>query len=179
MAGSTPATSMPAAPRRVAMAAPSAGSLMNSLSQLTLIFMTWPSAELAQEAQVVVVVHADVIDAVAQHAQALHTHAEGPAAVAFRIYTAGFEHVGVYHPATQHLQPAGLLAHAAALAAAEEAADVHFRARLHEREEGGAETQLEVVLLEEALHEIREGAAQVRHAHALVHQEALHLVEHG
>src|SRR5579859_1807768 len=107
MAGSTAATSMPAARRRVAMAAPSAGSLMNSLSQLTLIFMPCPSAELAQEAQVVVVVHADVVDAVAQHPQAFHAHAEGPAAVAFRVDAAGLEHVGMHHAAAQHFQPAG------------------------------------------------------------------------
>src|SRR5690348_1489788 len=130
------------------MAWASSPSLMNSLSQSTLIFMGRASLELAQEAQVVVVVHADVVDAVAQHAQSLHADAEGPAGVALRVDLAGLEHVRVHHAAAQHLQPAGVLAHPAALAAAEHAADVHLRAGFHEGEVRRPEAQLEVVLLE-------------------------------
>src|SRR5579859_2348772 len=179
MAGVTDATSTPPEPSFRAMLWASSSSFTNSFNQLTLIFMCRASLELAQEAQVVVVVHADVVDAVAQHPQTLHADAEGPARVALGVDLAGLEHVGMHHAAAQHLQPAGVLAHTATGAAAEHAADVHFRARLHEREVRWPKTQLEFVLLEEALHELCEGAAQMGHAHALIHQQPLHLVEHG
>ena len=52
--------------------------------------------------------------------QPLDAHAEGEAAHPLRVVAHRAEDVRVHHPRAQHLEPAGLLAHPAALAAAEE-----------------------------------------------------------
>ena len=83
----------------------------------------------------------------------------------------------MHHAATHDFQPAGLLAHAAAVAAADHALDVHFGRGLGEGEEGRTEAHFEL-LLEEGAEEFLDGALEVGEADALVHQQAFHLVEH-
>src|ERR1041385_8827816 len=70
--------------------------------------------ELVQEAQVVFVEEADVVDAVAQHRHALHAHAEREAGVLLRVVADRFEHRGVDHAAAENFEPARVLARAAA-----------------------------------------------------------------
>jgi hypothetical protein len=93
------------------------------------------------------------------------------------------EDLGVDHPAAEELDPARVLADAAPRVRpvgphAEHAARVDLGARLDEGEVARAETHRRAGPVE-ALGEGREHALEVREADALVHQEALDLVEHG
>ena len=72
------------------------------------------SGKLLQEAQVVLVEQPDVVHAVLQHGDALHAHAEREAGDLFRVVADGLEHGRVHHAAAENLEPAGLLAGAAA-----------------------------------------------------------------
>src|SRR5690606_9215899 len=65
-----------------------------------------PSGKLPEEPHIVLEEGAQVVDAVAQHREALHAQAEGEAGVALRIDAAVAQHVRVDHAATQDLQPA-------------------------------------------------------------------------
>src|SRR5690606_30398065 len=134
-------------------------------------------AELRQEPQVVVEEQAQVIDAIAQHGQTLHAHAEGEALEFLGIDAGHAQHVRVHHAAAHDLQPAGLLADAAALAGAHHALHVDLGGWLGEREEGRTEAHAQR-LLEEHPQEFLDGALQIREADALVRQQAFHLVEH-
>ena len=74
--------------------------------------------ELLEEAQVVLVEQADVVDAVLQHRDALDAHAEREAGDLLRVVADRFEDRRMHHAAAEDLEPAGLLADAAARAAA-------------------------------------------------------------
>src|SRR5687768_17313717 len=85
--------------------------------------------ELSQEPQVVPVEEPEVVDAVAEHGDALRPHAEGEAAVLVGVYAAVHEHLRVDHPRAHDLQPACVLARPAARPAAPDAVyrQVHAR----------------------------------------------------
>ena len=87
-------------------------------------------------------------------------------------------HVGVDHAGAHDLQPAGVLARAAAGAAAQAAVHIHLDAGLGEREEVRAHADA-AVGAEELAREVSHGALQVGQGDALVDDEALDLVEHG
>ncbi len=70
-----------------------------------------------------------------------------------------------------------MLADAATFAAAEQATDIHFRARFDKRKIRRPEAQFQI-LLEEILQESGQDATQVRHADTLIHQQTFHLVKH-
>ena len=72
------------------------------------------SRELLEEAQVVLVEQADVVDAVLQHRDALDAEAEREAGDLLGVVADGFEHRRVHHAAAEDLEPAGVLADAAA-----------------------------------------------------------------
>ena len=72
--------------------------------------------ELAEEADVVFEVVAEVFDLPLEHGDALDAHTEGEAAVDFGIDAGGTEDVGVDHAAAENLEPAGTLADVAAFA---------------------------------------------------------------
>ena len=57
-----------------------------------------------------------------QHRDSFQTHTESEAAVLLRVYAGSFQNVGIHHPASQNLQPAGALADVASLAMADIAA---------------------------------------------------------
>jgi hypothetical protein len=94
---------------------------------------------------------ADVGDAVLDHGDALDAHAEGEAGDLFGVVgviggvelSAFFgdrgEDGGVDHAAAEELDPAGVLALAAALAAAEDAGDLDVGGGFGEGEEAGEE----------------------------------------
>ena len=86
------------------------------------------------------------------------------------------EHVGVDHAAAEDLEPAGVLAEAAALAPADAARDVDLAAGLCEREEVRAVAR-GALLAEHLADEVVERALEVAEGDALVHDEALDLVE--
>src|SRR5450631_2145801 len=105
--------------------------------------------ELLQKAHVAGVELADFADTVLHHGNAFDAHAKGEAADFFRVVGGllpGSEskHSGVDHATTEKLDPAGLLAFAAAAAATEDAADLHIGRGLGKREERGEEPGLDV-----------------------------------
>src|SRR5439155_15712027 len=108
--------------------------------------------DLLEEAEIVLVEHADVVHAVQTQRQALDADAEREAGVLLRVVPDGFEDGRVHHAAAEHFQPSGLLAQAAALAAASLAFDVELGRRLRVREEAGAEPRPDL-RVEEALGE--------------------------
>src|SRR3546814_11489974 len=65
-----------------------------------------PSGKLPEEPHVVVEEAAQVVDAVAQHREALHAQAEGEAGVALRVDADVAQHVRVPHAAAEQFQPA-------------------------------------------------------------------------
>ena len=146
------------------------------------------SGELFQKAHVSAVEVAYVGDAVLDHGDALDTHAEGEAGDLFGVvgvvvgvgFAALFgysgEDGGVDHAAAEELDPAGVLALAAALAAAEDAGDLDVGGWFGEGEEAGEETGFDVAA-EEGLHGVVEGALEVGEGDVGVDAEAFDLME--
>ena len=110
--------------------------------------------------------------------QTLKAHAERPAGIDRGVDAAALEDLRVDHAGAEHLDPALALAGGAACAVALVALNVHFAARLGEREVMGAEARDRVLAVELA-HDLVERALEVRHRNALVDGHALDLVEHG
>ncbi len=132
--------------------------------------------ELLQEAGVVLEVEADVVGLVLEHGHALDAESEGEAGVLLAVDAAVLEHVGIDHAAAEDLDPAGVLAERAALAAADVARHVHLRRRLGEGEEGGAQADAGL-LAEELLGEVEQRLLHVGEGDVLVDIQAFHLVE--
>src|SRR5690242_7036493 len=119
--------------------------------------------KLLQEPYIPLEQQLNVVNAVAQHGHPVGAHAEGEAADLGRVVTVlahELEHVGVHHAAAQQLDPAALLAGAAAFAPAEWAADLHVSAGLGEREERRIEPCLHR-RAEQRLHGVIERALQI------------------
>jgi len=147
-----------------------------SVFHLDMIQIPSSQLKLFQELQVVLEEQPQVVDAIFQHGDALHTHAEGEARVLLRVDAAGNEDVGVAHAATQNLNPTRVLADVAAFAATNVARDVHLRRGLGEGEIRRTETHLGA-LAEELLYEVIQGLLQVSKRHVLVDIQALYLME--
>ena len=137
-----------------------------------------PLAELAQEALVALIEQAHILDAVAQHGDALQADAKGKAGILVGIDAAHGQHLGVDHAAAQHLNPARALAHAAALAAAGDAGQIDLGARLGKGEEGGAEARFDIIAVQ-ALEQRVQRALQIAHVHVLIDHQTLDLMENG
>ena len=105
----------------------------------------------------------------AEHETALDPHAEREPGVHLGIDARGLQHVRVHHAAAAPLDPAR-----AALEGG--VPEVELGARLGEREEARAQAHLRLVA-EDRLHEVVEGALEVRHGEALVDGHALELHE--
>src|SRR5205823_1868747 len=100
------------------------------------------SSELLQEAQVVLIEEADVVDAVAQHRHPLEPEPKRRPAVLGGVDLAVFEHDRMDHPAAADLDPTGVLADATAAAVANVAGHVELGARLDERKVAAAKADL-------------------------------------
>ena len=87
-----------------------------------------------EEPYVILTEETEVLDLVLEVCDTLDTHAECVTRILLAVDTAELEYVGVYHSATENLNPAGVLAERTALAAADVTADVHFGAGFGERE---------------------------------------------
>src|SRR5579885_1395710 len=90
--------------------------------------------ELAQETQIVSREEADLADAVFEHGDTLHAHAEGETAIAFGIIADFAQQLRMDHARAENFQPAGVFAETTSLAIAENAANINFGARLCEWE---------------------------------------------
>src|SRR3977135_692592 len=89
--------------RRSASSRPAIGGLQKLLSQLSGMFMAAASFELLEEAQVAVEKQAQIVDAIAQHRQALEAGTESEADVALGI------EAEILHHGRMHLSRAGNL----------------------------------------------------------------------
>ena len=94
----------------------------------------------------------------------------------FGIVSAVTQNDRVDHAAAENLQPAGILADCAALAAADKAFHIHFRGWFREREVGRAETGARI-LPEQTAGEIGQGAFHVAEGDMLADHDPFHLVE--
>src|SRR5262245_1680404 len=131
-----------------------------------------------EEAHVVLEERADLVDAVADHRDALEAEAEREPLPLLGVDADRGEHVGVDHPAAAQLDPPRVRAHAAALAVAEDAADGELGRRLGVREEVGSEARLHGLVVEELARERLDRAEEVGHREVAVDRQALDLVEH-
>src|SRR5579862_3828593 len=96
--------------------------------------------KLPEEADVVLEKDLDVVDAVLEHGQAIHAHAESEAADFFRVVVHETIDGGIDHARAEEFDPAGAFALTAGLAggcgaaaSAENAGDVEFHRRFRER----------------------------------------------
>ena len=103
-----------------------------------------------QEAQIAAVEQANIVDAVAHHRQARQAQAEGEAAPFFGIGAAGAQHGRMHQAAGQQLHPAGLFAHRAARAAADQALNIELESGLDEGEKAGAQAHRDVAMEDRA-----------------------------
>ena len=120
--------------------------------------------------------HAQVAHLIFQVGDTLYAHTKGIAAIDGGVDATLFEHVGVNHTASQNLYPAGVLAEAAALAATDEARDVHLGTGFCEGEVAGTQANLRVGA-EHLAGEAEQHLLQVGERYILVDIEALHLME--
>src|ERR671925_1271130 len=101
--------------------------------------------ELPRHSQVAAPELADVGNAVPQLGDPLQAPSEGEPRDLLRVVADELEHVRVDHPRASDLDPAFVVANAAALLVANEAGDVGFDGRLREREEARANARLPVL----------------------------------
>src|SRR3989442_1324030 len=167
---------MPAAVRRSPTFAGSSAMVTYAASHAWLNFMRRSPGKLGQEAQVVLVEQADVVDAMLQHGDPLDPEPEREAGVTLRVVADLLEHRRVDHARAAHLDEARSLAPAAPGAVAENAGDVVLGARLDEREVGRAQSQLQVPP-ENPGAEVFERPLQVSEGDPLGDHQALDLVE--
>src|SRR5207245_5101576 len=90
--------------------------------------------KLFQEPQIILVEQPDVVDAIADHGNALDAEPEGPAGPDFRIVSDVFKHLRMHHAAAGDLQP--FLAHLPR----ERTGEINLKARFSVAEVVRAET---------------------------------------
>src|SRR5574337_1242853 len=134
------------------------------------------SRELLEEAKVVAVKQADVIDAVLEHGDTRRPQAKGESGIAFRIVSDARQDIRMHHPRAQDLEPPAHLAQPAAGALAAEAVDGHIDARFNKREIVAPKADLPLVA-EEATHEGIQRPLQIGEGDALINRQPLDLVK--
>ena len=144
--------------------------ITNHYSPITII------SKLLQKPHIIAPEITDVANVPAHHGDAFRAHAKSKSTVDFGIVTAIPQNFRVDHTASEDLKPARVLADCAALAAAQEALDIHFRGWLREREVGRAETGAHI-LPEQTPRKIGEGAFQIAEGDILSDHQPFHLVE--
>ena len=110
-AGTTSSTSSPAIVSRLHRPAVSSGGSVSVRSQRSENCMAGESSELAQEAQIVDVEFAQVVDPIAQHCKSIRPHPERKPLVAFRIDADRTQDVGMHLARARDFEPAGAEAH--------------------------------------------------------------------
>jgi len=126
--------------------------------------------KLPEESQIVLIKMADVVEAGADHGDAFEAEAEGVAGPLRGIEADGFKDLGVDYAATAEFEPlAGEFPQVGRH-------EIHFEARLGEREEGRAQADLRA-RAEQPAHQIIQRGLQVDDGDAAVDAEAFELVE--
>src|SRR5690606_25297472 len=108
--GAMPSTSSPAMVKACAKASLSKAGSTNCLSQFSencIYFL----AELFQETQIVLKEQSQVINAITQHGQTLHTQTKGKSPVLLAIDADMTKYLRMHHAATADFQPATIPAH--------------------------------------------------------------------
>ena len=131
-----------------------------------------------KDSEVVFPERADLGDVVAELGRPLEAAAESEAAPLLGVDPDVLEHLRVDHPGAPQLDPAGELAHAAALEVAVRAGDIGLDGRLGEGEVVRAEPHLAVVA-EEHAHDVQKRPLEIGERDAAVDGEAFELVEDG
>ena len=134
------------------------------------------SSELPQEPQVVSIEQADVVNAIFDHRRPLDAKAECEAAPLVGVVAAILEHDRVHHPRSAHLQPAGVLAHPATIAMAQDAVHIGLNAGLGEGEVGATNANAALRSIQPP-RKTGQRADQVGHGDAVSDCQSLHLVE--
>src|SRR6185437_1713762 len=104
----TSSTSKPAIVSLSQSVAVSIGGSTSVRSQRSENFIAATSSELAQEAQIVLVEQAQIVDAVAQHREAIGSHAERDPLPPLGVDVHGAKHVRMHLSRTRDLQPAAI-----------------------------------------------------------------------
>src|SRR5438309_800035 len=90
--------------------------------------------KLIQETQIAALQQAYIVNGIAHHGQPRQAQAKSKSVPLLRIKPAIADHVGMHQPARQQLHPSALLAHGAAVAAADQALDIELKPGFHKRE---------------------------------------------
>src|SRR5262249_2410338 len=134
--------------------------------------------QLLQEAEVVFVEEAHVVDVVPQHGDALDAKPPREPCKALGIDAAISEHVGVDHAAAAHLEPPVATTAAAAAPAADAAGEIELEAGLCVGEVRRSDADASI-RPPERLREIEDGALQVTDRYPVVDGQRLDLHELG
>ena len=142
-AGSIPSSARPRSDIRAPISSAVPGTSTNSRIHDSRTFIsTVGRPNCSEEAQVVFVEQANVIDVPLEDGDAFEAHAKREARHAVGVVADVLEHRRVHHAAAENLDPARALADGTSSALAADAADVHLGARLRIREEAGAEADV-------------------------------------
>src|ERR1041385_3722279 len=115
--------------------------------------------KLVQETQIAALQQAYIVNGIAHHRQAREAKAECKSIPLFGIETGVADHVGMHQSARQQLHPSALLAHGAAIAAADQALDIELKAGFHKREVAGTQPHRNFATedrAEQSLHEVNQ-----------------------
>src|SRR3990172_9179758 len=96
----------------------------------------------------------------------------------FRVVLDGAKDIGMYHAASEYLEPAAPLANPAPLARADDAPYVNLGARLGKREKTRTESH-PCFFSEHAKKKLRQNPLQIGECYSLIDHEPFHLMEHG
>src|SRR5579859_3207317 len=150
------------------------------MSAMRLVGSSW---ELAEEADVVLEENLDIVDLVFEHGQAIDAHSEGKAADFFGVVVDEAVDGGIDHACAEKFDPtrafalgAGAATGGRARAAAENAGDIEFDARLGERKIAWAETRF-YAGAEELFDEVFDGAGEIAEGDVRIDGQAFDLME--
>ncbi len=132
--------------------------------------------KLIKESHIILAEEAKVLDKILQICNTLYAHSERISGIDLRVNAASFQHIRVYHAATEDFYPSCSLAHSATLAAADAAADIHLSAWFCEGEVAWTETDA-CFWSEHLLRKFEKHLLQVGKAHVLVDIETFYLME--
>src|SRR5580704_14271996 len=102
--------------------------------------------KLLQKPEVAALQLPDIVDAVTHHRQTRQAQSEGEAVPLFGVDAAHPQDFRVHQAARQQFYPPALLAHRATWAAADEALNIEFKARLDERKISGTQTHRHIAM---------------------------------
>jgi len=98
--------------------------------------------------------------------------------VIFYVDTAGFQHIGIHHPATQNFNPAGIFTNVTSFATTDITGDIHFCRWFGKRKIRWAEPDFGM-FTEKLAGKIEKRLFQIGKRHILVHIKTLNLMKYA